>query len=73
MKRAVPVAVSEAADSPSRKSWGTAALVTKDAGEFLPDQLSCTSMPTRFLIVGALITALVILVGVGLWFLLGIL
>jgi len=30
-------------------------------------------MPTRYLIVGALITALVILVGVGLWFLLGVL
>lgn len=30
-------------------------------------------MPTRYLIFGALVTALVILVGVGLWFLLGVL
>ena len=35
--------------------------------------LTFQSMPTRFLIIGALLTALVILVGVGVWFLLGIL
>lgn len=29
-------------------------------------------MPTRFLIIASLITAMVILVGVGLWFLLGV-
>lgn len=30
-------------------------------------------MPTRYLIIAALITAMVILVGVGAWFLLGVL
>ena len=30
-------------------------------------------MPTRYLIIACLITALVILVGVGVWFLLGVL
>ena len=52
---------------------------TRDAGGFAKiDQPVRRSnypdapMPTRYLIVGALITALVILVGVGLWFLLGV-
>ena len=31
------------------------------------------AMPTRYLILAALLTALVILVGVGVWFLLGVL
>ena len=36
-------------------------------------RLTWPGMPTRFLIIASLITALVILVGVGLWFLLGVL
>ena len=38
-----------------------------------PSNYPGAPMPTRYLIVGALITALVILVGVGVWFLLGVL
>ena len=39
----------------------------------LPSHYPRACMPTRYLIFGALVTALVILVGVGLWFLLGVL
>ena len=38
-----------------------------------PRRYPLAEMPTRYLIFGALVTALVILVGVGLWFLLGVL
>ena len=42
-------------------------------GEGRPARLASPTMPTRYLMIASLITALVILVGVGTWFLLGVL